>query len=276
MSKHAKSATINVSMPPRQSFQPPSQPQQPQRSFTPQSPHYGYGAQDTQHFQQHPSGHYEVLPPPQSNPNNGHSGHNPYDFIVNPNTSTHPGSGMGSLFGGNAFLMRIAVLVGGAVVLIIVATLVISALTPKGDKPGLISIAQRQQEIVRVATAAGQQTTSQDAKNFIANVQMSVSSDQYKTLGYLTTHGTKLGGKALALDQSTTTDSQLADAATANNYDSAVTENLSQQLQVYQNLLSSTFSDTNSKTAQALLQGEYNNAGTLIKQAKALEQELGN
>jgi hypothetical protein len=73
-------------MPPNQHNQPPQPTPQPQRSFTPQAPHFDYNsAPHPQQFQQHPNGQYEVVPAPTPN-NSRQSGHNPYDFIVNPNS----------------------------------------------------------------------------------------------------------------------------------------------------------------------------------------------
>lgn len=266
-------------MPPRQSFQPPSQPQRPQRSFTPQAPHYNYNAipgthPHSPHFQQHPSGHYEVVPPPQTGPNDGHSGHNPYDFIVNPNAQTRPGLNFALLNG--SLLTRVALLGGALVVIMIVAAVLISSFSPKGPTTGMISIAERQQEMIRVSSNAlqNQQIVSADAMNFVANVEASVTSSQMQVTGYLSAHGKKLNNKALSLDQSSATDAQLANAATANNFDSAITQNMIDQLQTYESLLQTTFNQTSSIEAKAVLQSSYNSANLLLKQAKALQQEL--
>lgn len=271
MTTTLKFATINVSMPPRQPFQ-PNQPQQPRGSFNPQSPHVGYGAPSSQHFQRHESGHYEVVPPPQPVQNDGRSGHNPYDFIVNPNAQTRPGFGVSML--GGSMLTRIALLGGAVVVIIIIASVVISALSPKSVTPQLISIAQRQEEIVRVSTDATTQASSSDTRNFVTNVEASVTTSQLQVTTYLATHGTKLKAKSLALDQDPQTDTQLADAATANNYDGAVTQELITQLQTYEGLLHTAYSQTSSTSLKAVLQSNFSSADLLLKQAKALQSEL--
>jgi hypothetical protein len=223
------------------------------------------------HLQQHESGHYEVVPPLPSAQNGGRSGHNPYDFIMNPNAV--PNKSVGPL-GGSTFLMRIALLIGGLVVLFIIAGVLITKLSPKGSTPGMISIAERQQEIIRVSTAAAQQATSTDAKNFVANVELSVTSSQQQILSYLSLNGTKVNGKTLALDQSSATDTQLANAATANNYDSAVTQNLIAQLEEYESLLQNTYKQSTGQHAKTLLQNNFTGAELLLRQAKALSTEL--
>ncbi|MEJ0072728.1 MAG: hypothetical protein WDN27_01400 [Candidatus Saccharibacteria bacterium] len=175
--------------------------------------------------------------------------------------------------GGNGFLLRIGIIVGIVVVLFIIAAVVISSLAPKGSTPGLTAVAERQQEIIRIATAAEDQATSQDTKNFVTNAAVSITSSQQSVITYLGKHGTKLVPKVLALDQSSQTDSTLASAATANNYDSAVAQNLTTQLQTYQSLLQTTYNQTTGTQAKALLKTCYSGAAQLLAQAKALTDE---
>jgi len=251
----------------------PPQPQQ--RSFTPQAPHYGFGTPAEQHFHQHPNGQYEVVPPLPAAQNNDQNGHNPYEFIINPNTAPAKSGGLLSGLLGDKFIRNAILAVAGLAVLVIGAAIAISALAPKGSVPGMTSIAERQQELIRVSTAAVQQAGSSDTKNFVTNLELDVTSDQQQILGYLGAHGTKINSKVLGLDQSAQTDTQLADAATANNYDSAVVQNLTGQLQTYKNLAQSTYNQTTNHDARTLLQHMLNHADLLLKQAQALGQELG-
>ncbi len=213
---------------------------------------------------QHPSGYYEVVPPPATN-NVAPSGHNPYEFIMNPNAPKRK-----SLGSGNSLLTRIALLLGGLVVLMIVVAVLISAIGPKSSTPGLIAIAQRQQEIIRLTTNAKSQTTNQDTTNFITNSNVSTISSQQEVTAYLTAHGTKLNNKQLALDQNSQTDAFLSNATNANNYDNAITQTLTQQLVTYEGLLQTTFKQTSGKLAKQLLQNCYVSANKLLEQAKAL------
>jgi hypothetical protein len=254
---------------PEQHHQPTPSAPQPQRSFTPQAPHYGYNAnpQVPPQPQHNPTGQYEVLPPLPGVQNNGHTGHNPYEFIVNPNTPKR----RSSLFGGDAFLTRIALIAGGAVVLMIIAGVIISALGPKSITPSMLAIAQRQQEIIRISTDAYTKASSDDAKNFTTNVEASVTSSQQQTLTYLAGHGMKkVSPKVLALDQDAQADATLASAITAGTYDTAVVQNLTGQLQAYEQLLQTTFKQTTSKTTRQILQTDFTAANLLLEQAKAL------
>ena len=221
---------------------------------------------------QNPSGQYEVVPPLPVNVNNGHTGHNAYEFIMAPPAPKHKLS----LGTSKSFLLRIALIVGSAVVLMIIAAFALSAFAPKGATPGLTAIAARQQEIIRIATAATDQTTGQDTANFVANVTASLTSSQQQVINYLAERGTTLGQKTLAADQDSSTDTLLANAASANTYDSAVAQTLTSQLQTYTDLLRTTYHQTSNKQTQALLQTGYSGAALLLTQAKALSADNSN
>ncbi len=234
--------------------QPTPQPQQPVTQ-----PTYGVNSAP----QVAANGQYEVVPPPSVTGN--HSGHNPYEFIVNPNKPKKSGG----LFGGSSFVKQIAVILGGAVLLMVAAALVISALAPKKDSSAsLTAIAQRQQEIIRVATVGATQATGQSAKNFTTNVELGVSSSQVQVLAYAHTKGTKISPKLLALDRSAQTDKLLADAAATSTLDSAVTQNLTSQLTTYETSLRTAYKQSSSSKAKQILQSSYNTAALLLEQAK--------
>lgn len=255
-------------MPPQQQYG-PTPPPQPQRAFEPHAPETGY--KPGSDLQQHPSGQYEVVPPLPVASNDGHTGHNPYDFIMNPNSAKPI---RGGALGGDVFLKRIGLLVGGVVVIFIIGAILFSKLAPKGNVADMTSVAQRQQEIIRIATAAILQANSQDAKNFVTNVQVTVTSSQQQLLAYMTANGIKVSTTVLGLDKSSQTDTLLANAASANNYDSTVTQNLTQQLQNYESLLQTAYHNTSGKNGRALLQSDFSGANLLIKQAKTLSLEL--
>jgi hypothetical protein len=255
-------------MPPNRNNLPPPQSGGSQPSFNPQAPHYDYGsAPQVPQFQQNTRGTYEVVPPLPTANNTGHSGHNPYEFIVNPNAPGRSRNLFGSL---TSSWKALAVLGGGVLVVLFVIGIVLSSLAPKGSTPGLTAAVQRQQEIVRIATAANQNATSPDVRNFAVTVELTVQSSQQQTLAYLAGHGTKINAKLLALDQSSQTDTLLTNAATAGNYDATVTQNLTSQLQTYEGILTNTFKQTNNASTRALLQADFQTAEKLLKQAKTI------
>jgi len=250
--------------------QPPYHP--PEYTIDPNAGGYqpAYGAQQPIH--RHENGQYEVVPPPQPTANNGQSGHNAYEFIVASGPTKKPGllSSLGSAGTAKSFWLKIGLFAGGAAVLLIIAGILISALGPKGSVPGMIAIAQRQQEIVRIASAATGKAATQDTKNFAANVGISVGSSQGQILKFLSARGHKIGRTDLALDHDAKTDSLLLAAASANSYDSAAVSNLTEQLQTYETLVRSTYKQTNNKVSKALLQTCFDSADALLKQAQAL------
>ncbi|MFA5004304.1 MAG: hypothetical protein WC498_03460 [Candidatus Saccharimonadales bacterium] len=234
--------------------QAPGQPQQP---YVPPQP--------TQQPIQAPNGQYEVVPPP--TPMQNPSGHNPYEFIVNPNTPKKSGL---KLFGGNKFLQQIAFLVGGAVLLIATAAIIISVAFPgNSSKTDLITIAQKQQELVRIATLGAAQATDQTAKNFSTSTELSVATSQQQVLGYLGKHNTKVGSKELSLTKSAQTDTLLANAQANSTFNSIIEQTLVTQLTSYRTLLKQTFNKTSNTTVKTLLNQNYQAAGLLLEQGQA-------
>ncbi len=213
------------------------------------------------------SGQYSVVPPIPATPNTGHSGHNPYEFIV----AAGPKRSSGFHLNNSTLLTRLVIATVGLIVLVVIALVAVAMLSPKGSTPGLTATAERQQEILRVASAAAQQASDQDTLNFIANVNLSVSSSKYQVVSYLSKHGVKLDTKTLALDYSSQTDTTLKAAQSAGTYNSAVVQNLVDQLTTYQSLLRSTYQQTTNKTAKALLQTSFASADKLLLQAKNIQ-----
>lgn len=225
----------------------------------------GYGAAPApQQPVQAPNGQYQVLPPLPVGQNNGHSGHNPYEFIVNPNTPKHR-VGLAGSFG-----MKIGLLVGGAALLMIVIAVLMSALGPKSVMPQLTEIAQQQQEIIRIASDASDKASGTDTTNFVTNVALSVTTSQNEVIAYATSHGQKLPPKVLALKQDAKTDTLLANAANAGTYDRTVASTLSDELTAYEGQLQKTYKATSSKKVKQLLQDCFTTASKLVQQAKNL------
>jgi len=229
-----------------------------------------FQGQQTQNDEQAPNGQYDFPP---AAPHDPSANHNPYEFIINPTTPKRRGRG---LFNGGSPLKGVAILAGAAVVLLIVAAIVISALAPKGSTPELISATEQQQEIIRIATNATKTATGQDTQNFVNNVQASITSDQVQLLTYLASHGTKVSNKTLALDQDAQTDTLLTAASTAGTYDTTVTRTLDADLQAYAKTLKTAYQESHATEAKKLLNSSYTHAMALTKQADKLSSETSN
>lgn len=212
--------------------------------------------------QQASNGHYEVVPPPVPNTLRP-SGHNPYEFIVAPNTA----KASRWKLGGNKFWLQIGVLVGGVVVLMIIATVVLNALVPnKSSVTELTTIAEEQQELIRVATLGANQASGQSTKNFAITVQLGITSSQNDVLSYLASRGHKPTTKQLTLKRDAATDQLLTAATATSTFDTAVSNSLTEQLHTYQTSLQSTYKAAGSAAVKTLLQKNYN-AATLLLQS---------
>jgi hypothetical protein len=216
--------------------------------------------------QQAPNGQYDIVPPLPAGQNTGHSGHNPYEFIVNPATPKRSGR----MFSGNKFVIQIALLLGGVLVLVIIGAIVISALAPKSNTADLESLVETQAELVRVASEGAGQASAQDVQNFVANLELSLSSNQTQLTNYLTAHGATLNSKQLASKQNSQTDTLLTNAIATNTYDSALMTTLNSELTNYQAAIQATYKLTMVTKTKQLLQAEYTAASLLLQQAKTV------
>ena len=246
-------------------MQPPYHPHEYTIDSNVQSDRHAFGTVNgTVH--QHQSGHYEVVPPIPANPNTGSTGHNPYEFIVASNNNPKTGKLGLKLGAGQSFLLRVSIVLGGVVILVIVAAVLVAILTPKGSTPGLTLAAERQQEIIRVSTLATRQVSGQDTSNFVNNVNISITSSQQQVINYLSKHGVKIPPKTLALDEDSQTDTLLTNAASAGTYDSVAAQELASQLKTYENLLRDTYKQTSSAQAKQLMKDSFTSADNLLKQ----------
>jgi hypothetical protein len=211
-----------------------------------------------------PQQSYDTLPPP--SPVGHPSGHNPYEFIVNPNT---PKRSALKLFGGDPFLTKIALIIGGALGLMAVIALAAATLIPSTSSSlALTEIAQQQQEIIRVATAGSNQATAPSVRNYAVSTQYSVVTNQREVLQYLSKSGTNLSSKEIELKKNSQTDALLAAAKATSTYDEALRESLTTQLTDYQESLKTAYDATSNTETRALLQKSFAAAALLVQQGE--------
>ena len=186
-----------------------------------------------------------------------------YDFIL----SHPPQKPAGFRRGGNTkTILAVAV---GALVLIGLIWLILSlAFSGRGNSIApLVGIAQQQTELVRVSKAATatQQLRTQDAQNFAATAELSLTTDQQAIVSLLAKSGQKPKTKVLALKQNAKTDAAL-DAAKANGtYDTTFLSLMQTQLQAYQATLQQTYGSATNKTEKQTLTKAYKNAQLLLE-----------
>ena len=111
-----------------------------------------------------------------------------YDFILSSNNQPRRSFKLG---GGKG--ARIAVIIGGIILLIILASVAKSILS-SGDKAQtqrLTEVVQTQAEIVRVSTLAEKESKDVDTINFAINTKLSVQSSQQQIKESLVSRGVK-------------------------------------------------------------------------------------
>jgi len=190
-----------------------------------------------------------------------------YDFITNP--APEPKRGPNLLPSNASAPMRVAIVVGGLLVLLILFLIIKGVLSGGGNTDALINVAQDQQEIIHVTTNAtgntqtGLSTTNQ---NFAVTAQASLTSDQQQLITYLANNGHKVKDKTLSLKISADLDQQLQTAATNSTYDSTFKQTMQNLLSDYQQALRTAYQQTTGPKGRALLSDQFNASKLLLQQ----------
>jgi hypothetical protein len=259
-------------MNPEQPFQneQPTVPQTGNQPLPPQQPVYAPQPQAQQTAAPQPnqmSGYITTSPP--EHPSQPSNGNNPYEFIF-----TEKQQPKQSTFGGTSTAKRILVIVGGLVVLAIIAAIAFTLLTPKDNSlEKLTSILQEQQEIVRVAGLSDASATNIDLKNLAVNVSLSVGSNATSMQKYLSDRKIKITDTLLLGKQDTKTDTLFASAKSTNTFDHTAAQTLQSLLVTYRSDLNTTYQDVKGTNARKELQSSYQTAEALIVEANKVVGE---
>lgn len=193
--------------------------------------------------------------------------HNPYDFIMNPGTPAPKKIVPTIPNNKNGFIIKLALIIGGAIVLII-GLMIGSSLLSK-DTTGttdLTAIAQTQNELVRVTVDGTSNARDQAVRNFAVNSNLSLSTQQVKLLSYLGSKGTKLNSKQLKLKENDNTTKQLLQAKQTSTYDAAFLQIMQTSLDSYANDLQKLYQTASSATVKSLLKADYEQTQLLKSQ----------
>lgn len=203
------------------------------------------------------------------NPQN--SGHDPYEFIM---SSGKPEAkkplGLNKLSNNkNSLVIKIGLIVSGAVVLMIVAAIVVNSLTgSKTNTADLQTLAATQTEIARVAGLGAEGGSTQQAvKNFAQSTQLALLTQQQTTVNVLGTEGVKLKGKQLAAAQDSTTDTKLQDASSSSTFDPVFIGIMKEKLSSYLTDLENYYKNSQNNTVKSMLQTDF-------QQTQLLQQQL--
>jgi hypothetical protein len=186
-----------------------------------------------------------------------------YSFILNPNQQKR---GFGIGFIKDPFIAKIVLIVGCALALMLVMWLIVTlAFSSKTDIDTFVSLAQREEEILRVS-AMGRDAIGQQVKNAATNTQLSIRSYQNKTIAYLTGHGRKLKLEELTLKKDATVDGKLKQAKETSAFDAAFTSVMRAQLMAYAEELKRAFDNESDGSLRLELAKKYEGVQLLLKQ----------
>ncbi|MGB4759453.1 MAG: hypothetical protein WBP26_05355 [Candidatus Saccharimonadales bacterium] len=192
---------------------------------------------------------------------------NPYGFIMSPKPVTPKKSPL-ILGPGDSFLKKIALIVGAAMVGLIL--IIIGANLFLGGKDDttamLLSIAQDQQEMIRVSSSTGNLVNATELKNFDVTAQATLASDQQKIIAHISANGGKIGDKTLGLKHDPATDTLLATAKSTNTLDASYAQIMEIQLTTYRDDIKVTFESTSDENLKQVLRSAYASSDLLLQQ----------
>lgn len=166
------------------------------------------------------------MPPKSDNPPS--SDPNSYGFIFN-NKTSNKGRRLPKLN-----VPRPVMIFGLVCIFFLVLILVLGLRSKSGNSSGLLDIAARQHEILRVSALADDDVKDQQVKNLIASVKAILASEQQETIGYL---GVKEKSSSLNKYLDASTDAQLKAAVSNNTIDATYLTYLKQSLLAYQRVV---------------------------------------
>ena len=129
---------------------------------------------------------------------------NHYDFILNPEKPAKRGL-LGGI-AGDSFVTKILFIVGGAIVLMVAAALLINLLFGSGTNLNtIVTLAQTEEEIARLS-GLGEDAGSQEIKNAAITTQLTLKSHQVEWLAFLKKQGREVKNEELKLKKDPSSD----------------------------------------------------------------------
>lgn len=213
---------------------------------------------------------YLYMPPTQPTPNYGPTMPIPstpqdssqYDFIMN----NMPQPVMYGKGNSSSFKTRIALVVGGFIVLSVLALVFLSIMRKPTtiNAATLLTLTQKQAELARISQAPGLNAVQQPTRNFAETTYLTLLTNKVQFIDFITSHhGSKPSSKQLEAARNTQTDSTLQDAQTTGTYDSSYISIAQTQLNEYEQSLSRAYAASKSASERQLLQDAYTEAQLL-------------
>lgn len=195
----------------------------------------------------------------------GLGGPSQYDFITAPKKL--PKKGL--LPSGGSKKGRIFLVGGGLLGLIIIVFIGLAIFNSIGNaaKQDWLTLAQKQQELIRISEIGADKAQNRDTKNLATTTNLALKSSQATVNSLAKKNGAVVNSKSLALGKSAKTDAALKTAEQTNQFDASFQVILKAELNEYQALLKKLHEGTNSKSTKSGLTNAYTNAGLLAAQA---------
>lgn len=197
-------------------------------------------------------------------PTNNQQSSDPYGFIMNapPKPPRKP------LLDGSSMGVRIAVVVGGIVLLIVIGVIASSLLNQgnAAQKQKMLDVAASQAEIIRISTLAEKDITSSSTLNYAKTTKISTQSSQNALAASLKKKGVsdKAFAAIRASAKNSKNDKTLETAKSTNKYDETYIKLINESLTNYQKLLLSAAGGA-TIAEKKILQTAYDSAVTLKK-----------
>lgn len=212
------------------------------------------------------------MPPNNQYPSNptppaGNFDSSQFDFIMDPG-----GSQKRSLIPGGPKARMIVI--GGliALVLILFLVIIVAIMNSGSSSTGnLVTVARKQNEVVRVADLGVDDAGNEEAKKLATMTKLVVASDQKKMIDYLATQNKKVSNKDLAVGANQKTDQELEAAQSNGRFDEVFTQIMLKLLKEYQQSLRTGYEGLGVNGKQ-LIDANYENVSLILEDNTPREQ----
>jgi len=160
-------------------------------------------------------------------------------------------------------------LIGAAVVILFILIIVAASVLGggKSNTTPLVSVAQDQTELIRIAKMGTTSATTQSVRDAAFNAKLSLTSTQQQLLDYLKNgQHQKISTKELGLKQNAQTTTTLTNALATSTFDSAFTTSMKSLLTTYSQDLRTAYKANPGPKGRALLNKEFTGAQLLLQQ----------
>jgi len=192
---------------------------------------------------------------------------NPYDFILSTPSGAPRKTYLPKAKNKNGRILLIAALLA----VLLIGTIIVAGLLHKPDPntTSLLSLAETQHEINRIADAGLRQLGGQNLKNSAITTDLASLSQQNKTVAYLNSQRIKVTIAQLGVKKNSTVDTQLTAATQNNTYDMVFGQIMQHELLSYENELKTDYPKLTGTNARTLARQQYGDVLKLITQLNA-------